>query len=171
MVSPDGERMAALSIQLSQAHQELRRQISEIKAGLGHRRLDDDRLVTHCLAFCAALSTHHQGEDAGMFAQLLRERPDLAPTIAKLVDDHEQIGAILTRVRELAARATEARGAALDAISGELDGLMAIMESHFGFEERAISKALDDSALGSALDADWPAAVFRFEDPAPSGSD
>ncbi|MQY10847.1 hypothetical protein SRB5_09600 [Streptomyces sp. RB5] len=158
MASPNGERAVALSLQLAQAHQELRRQINDIRTSVGHRKLSDDVLVTHCLAFCTALTTHHQGEDDGMFAQLLRERPDLTTTVAKLVEDHGMIASILSRVRELADRATESRGPALEAIGRELDGLAAIMESHFSYEERTISEALDDETPGT----DWPDQVFRF---------
>jgi hypothetical protein len=159
VASRDGDRVAALSLQLSQAHSELRRQIREIRSSLGNRRLGADVLLTHCLAFCTALTSHHQGEDDGMFAQLLRERPDLAPTVAKLVEDHQAIASILTRVRELADRASGARGLALDEIGRELDGLAAIVESHFGYEERAISRALDDVVP----DPGWPGMVFGFD--------
>ncbi|UFQ99947.1 hemerythrin domain-containing protein [Streptomyces sp. Go40/10] len=158
MASRDGDRVVALSQQLAQAHQELRRQISEIRTSLGRRRLSDDVLVTHCLAFCAALTSHHQGEDNGMFSELLRERPDLAATVAKLVEDHELIASILSRVSELADRAAESRGSALESIGGELDGLAAIMESHFSYEERTISKALDDGIP----DTGWSGMVFEF---------
>ncbi|PYC65734.1 hemerythrin HHE cation-binding protein [Streptomyces tateyamensis] len=158
MASRDGDRVAALSLQLSQAHQELRRQVNEIRTSLGQRRLSDDALVTHCLAFCAALTSHHQGEDDGLFSQLLRERPDLASTVASLVEDHGMIASILSRVRGIADRAAESRGPVLEAIGRELDGLAAIMESHFGYEERAISKALDDGVP----DTDWTDMVFRF---------
>ncbi|MFE4369736.1 hemerythrin domain-containing protein [Streptomyces sp. NPDC056835] len=158
MASHDADRAAALSLRLSEAHQELRLQIDEIRTSLGHRRLSDDALVTHCLAFCTALTSHHQGEDDGMFSQLLRERPDLATTVAKLVEDHGMIAAILSRVRELADRAAESRGPVLEAIGRELDGLGAIMESHFRYEERTISEALDDRIP----DTDWPDMVFRF---------
>lgn len=120
--------------------------------------MDDDVLLTHCLAFCTALTSHHQGEDNGMFAQLLRERPELAATIANLVEDHGLIASILSRVGELADRAVEPRGSALEAIGRELDGLAAIMESHFSYEERTISEALDDGKP----DADWPDMVFGF---------
>ncbi|MEU6239102.1 hemerythrin domain-containing protein, partial [Kitasatospora sp. NPDC047058] len=88
MASPDGDRVVALSRQLAQAHQELRRQIGEIRRNIGHGRLNDDAVLTHCLAFCSALTSHHQGEDDGMFSRLLRERPDLAGTVASLVEDH-----------------------------------------------------------------------------------
>ncbi|MFI8534867.1 hemerythrin domain-containing protein [Streptomyces aquilus] len=158
MASRDGDRAVALSQQLAQAHQELRRQISEIRTSIGQGRLSDDVLLTHCLAFCAALTSHHQGEDDGMFSELLRQRPDLAPTVAKLVEDHGLISSILSRVRELADRAAELRGPALEPIGRELDGLAAIMESHFRYEERTISEALDDGEPGT----DWSDMVFGF---------
>lgn len=93
-----------------------------------------------------------------MFPALLRERPDLAETVAKLVEDHGMIAAILFRVRELADTAAVAGGVVSEAIERELDGLAAIMESHFGYEERTISRALDHDMS----DADWSEIVFRF---------
>jgi hypothetical protein len=124
--SHDGDRVVALSVQLARAHDALRRQIRELTA-------DGGALTHHCLAFCTALTIHHQGEDASIFPYLLRRRPDLADTIAKLSEDHAMIASIVSRVIELAGR-PEA--------TAELAGLMAIMESHFAFEERAVAKAL-----------------------------
>ena len=159
VTSHDRDRVVAFSRQLARAHRELRRRLSHIKADLGRHRPDDD-VVTHCLAFCAALTSHHRGEDMGMFAELLRERPDLAGTVAKLVQDHEMIGSILSRVAELADHATGSSGPALQAIDRELDGLAAIMESHFNYEERAISAALDNGIP----DTGWSDMVFRLRD-------
>ncbi len=158
MVSHDRDRAVALSLQLAQAHQELRRQINRLKTGPEQRRQDNDLLVAHCLAFCAALTSHHQGEDTGMFAELLRQRPDLAGTVANLVEDHEMIASILSRVAELADNAAGSHGPALEEISRELDGLAAIMESHFNYEERALSEALD----GGTPDTGWSDMVFRL---------
>ncbi|MEW2468808.1 hemerythrin domain-containing protein [Streptomyces sp. NPDC046994] len=158
MASQDRDRMAAWSLQLAEAHQELRHRINEIRTGLGQRRLSDDALLTHCLAFCTALTTHHHGEDDGMFSQLLLARPDLAATVANLAEDHGMIAAILAQVSELADRAAGSGGDALEPIGGELDGLAAIMESHFGYEERTISEALDEGVA----DTGWSADVFRF---------
>jgi hypothetical protein len=154
MTIPSSDRAVAFSVQLAQAHQELRRRISRLQAGLGET--DADTLAHHCLAFCAALTTHHRGEDTGMFAELARARPDLAGQIGKLVEDHEMIGTILERVADLAGRARGARGAGLARLKGELDGLAAIMESHFRFEERAVSAALDDGVA----DTGWTTPVF-----------
>ncbi|GIE91875.1 hemerythrin domain-containing protein [Actinoplanes regularis] len=143
-ISPGGDRVAALSRQLAEAHQELRRRLADLRSG----RLQAADLRTHCLAFCTALTTHHQGEDGGLFAALARERPDLEPTIGKLVEDHVLITGLLTRI-------TEADPAA---IGPELDGLAAIMESHFRYEERALSAALD----AGVRDTGWSDPVLRL---------
>ncbi|MFE6055981.1 hemerythrin domain-containing protein [Kitasatospora sp. NPDC056446] len=166
MASPTDGRTAALSLQLSRAHQDLRRRLADVRANLGARP-DDGSLLAHCLAFCTALTNHHQGEDDGLFARLLCERPDLAPTVAKLVEDHGFITAILTRVRDLAEQAAAPPGDAPpaagpadpEAVGRELDGLAAIMESHFRYEERAIGAALD----AGVRDDGWSRPVLRFE--------
>jgi hypothetical protein len=151
--------VVALSLQLAQAHQQLRQHIDLLKAGLGQPQ-PAGVLRTHCLAFCAALTAHHRGEDSGMFADLLRHRPDLAATVSNLVEDHEMITSILSRVAEIAARVPGSEGSASEAISLELAGLTAIMESHFAYEERAIGAALD----GGMSDTGWSDLVFGFRD-------
>ncbi|MCX4690208.1 hemerythrin domain-containing protein [Kitasatospora purpeofusca] len=169
MASQDGGRTVALSRQLSLAHDELRRRINDLKndldAGAAQRRSDGETLLAHCLAFCTALETHHRGEDEGLFAQLVRERPDLAGTVAKLVEDHGLISSILTRVAELARQAAATGGGPGpdEAVRRELDGLAAIMESHFRYEERTISEALDRTVP----DDDWPEPVLRLRAPSP----
>ncbi|GAA3827165.1 hypothetical protein GCM10022206_77310 [Streptomyces chiangmaiensis] len=66
------------------------------------------------------------------------------------------IASILSRVSELSDRAAESRGSVLEAIGRELDGLAAIMDSHFRYEERTISAALDEGVL----DTGWSGMVF-----------
>jgi hypothetical protein len=68
------------------------------------------------------------------------------------------IASILTRVTSLTARAAAAAPPERDSIGLELDGLAAVMESHFRYEERAISDALDRETTGT----DWSDQVFRF---------
>ncbi len=157
MASRSPDRAAALSVQLAQAHQELRRQINQLRTSRGQRSPGNDVLLGHCLAFCTALTSHHQGEDTGMFADLLRQRPDLATTVANLTEDHKMIAGILRRVAELADEADRSPGDGLAKISRELDGLAAIMESHFSYEERAVSEALD---AGTPVTG-WSDMVFR----------
>lgn len=118
-------------------------------------------LQVHCLAFCSALATHHRGEDDGMFTQLLDARPDLAPAIGNLIDDHAAIAAILHQIRALALQRKAAPAESLPKLRRELDGLNAIVESHFGYEERAISAALDHGVP----DTEWSRPVFKPSEP------
>jgi hypothetical protein len=162
----DHDRAVAFGRQLAAAHRELRARVARLRAAIGGFETGGPgaetgvgALAAHCLAFCSALTAHHEGEDAGMFAELARARPDLAGKIDKLVEDHAMIGTILQRIADLAEQARGADRATLKTLGGELDGLAAIMESHFRFEERAVGAALDD---GGVTDTGWSRPVFRF---------
>lgn len=161
VVSHDHQRAAAFSRQLRQAHQHLRDQLTRISEGLGDGEHPERDLQVYCLAFCSALTAHHLGEDDRMFPALRDARPDLAPTIRKLVEDHAAIAAILSQIRGLAGQAETAPAERLPGLRREFDGLAAIMESHFRYEERALSTVLDSTAPGGdALGGGWTAAVF-----------
>jgi hypothetical protein len=157
----DRQRAVAFSRQLQQAHQHLRDQLSRIRGELGRIEHAETELPVHCLAFCSALTMHHEGEDDGMFRELLHARPDLAPTIQNLIDDHAAMAAILLQVRALATQARTTPAESLPALRRELDGLAAIAESHFGYEERAISAALDNDVPATG----WSRSVFRPTEP------
>ena len=157
----DSQRAVAFSRQLRQAHQYLRDQLTRIRGELGGIEHAETELPVHCLTFCSALTTHHMGEDDGMFTELLDTRPDLASTIQNLIDDHAAIAAILLQVRALATQAKTTPAESLPRLRRELDGLAAIAESHFGFEERAISAALDNDVP----DTGWSRPVFRPAEP------
>jgi hypothetical protein len=152
----DADRTTAWSHQLAQAHTTLRKQLQNLQTNLGSAQGDGGGLLAHCLALCSALGTHHEGEDAGMFAELLRVRPDLQRIVTNLAEDHQMIAGILNAVRDLASEAACATSERREAIRRELHGLAAIMESHFGYEERAISAALD----GAVEDTGWSTPVF-----------
>ncbi|WP_229400334.1 hemerythrin domain-containing protein [Micromonospora okii] len=148
--SPDpGDRLATLGTQLIEVHQWLREELARLRASLepGAAPPDDaDRprsLRAHCLSFCAALTAHHTGEDGGAFRVLAEEEPRLRPVLEKLAQDHRMIDGIVRRVEELAAAPVGDDPAAAARVRAELDGLTAIVESHFGFEERTIVAALD----------------------------
>lgn len=157
----DGQRAVAFGRQLRQAHQHLRDQLTRIRGELGQNDHMETGLQAHCLASCSALTTHHVGEDDGMFRELLDARPDLAPAIQNLIDDHAAIAAILLQVRTLATQAKTTPAQNLPGLRRELDGLAAIAESHFAYEERAISAALDNDVI----DTGWSRPVFRPTDP------
>jgi hypothetical protein len=158
----DDQRAAAFSQQLRQAHQYLREQLAGIRDELGRDQPAESELQVHCLAFCSALTTHHEGEDGGMFTELLDARPDFAPVIQNLVDDHVAMATILRQVRALAEQAKTSPAESLPKLQRELDGLAAIAESHFGYEERAVGAALD-----GLRDTGWSRPVFSPGSPRP----
>lgn len=152
--------MAALSEQLVHAHQALRERLTSLRQqaadGAGRRAADTaagEDLLSHCLSFCAAVHTHHTGEDSQLLPALRAAVPELAPVIDNLTEDHALVAGILRQVHELLTRGGAA--ASPDALVRELDGLIAILESHFSYEERRIAGALD--ALGPGA---WTADVF-----------
>src|SRR5271165_250783 len=141
------DRAVALSEQLIRAHRTLRERLASVRgevAGGTARAAGPGALLSHCLSFCTAIQAHHAGEDSHLFPALRAAAPELAPMIGKLMEDHALVAGILQQVRALlaAARPPAAPGTLLR----ELDGLTAILESHFSFEERRIAASLD--ALG-----------------------
>lgn len=163
---PDGDldRTAAWSRQLAATHARLRDRLRHLQTavGAGTDTVDDGDLLAHCLGFCSALTTHHEGEDSGLFTELVRVRPDLAATVGALQEDHWLITQILGNVQRLAEEARDGVTVARrEQLKGELDGLAAIMESHFRYEERAIGAALDRGLT----DTGWTGPVFTPETP------
>jgi hemerythrin-like domain-containing protein len=157
-LATSNDRVVALRVQLTRTHEALRQQLRAVRAEIdGAGALDlDTALITHCLGFCQALTAHHIGEDGGMFAALRDARPDLSSVIANLAEDHRLIASILRQVQALLDHAARADDDQRAAIGRELDGLAAIMESHFQYEERRIGEAINDLASDG-----WSRAVFQ----------
>jgi hypothetical protein len=154
--------VAALSEQLIQVHRDLRERLASLRRDLadGPGRLADgtgrpaggsaipDDLLSYCLGFCAAIHAHHTGEDERLLPQLRAAAPGLAPVIDNLIEDHALVSGILRRIRELLA---PDQCAGPGALARELDGLTAILESHFGYEERRLGRALDALDPGTSI--------------------
>ncbi|MFJ8578561.1 hemerythrin domain-containing protein [Micromonospora sp. NPDC093277] len=163
--SPAG-RLTALGTQLIEIHHWLREELVRLRASLDAPDGGGDglsrELRAHCVGFCAALQRHHTGEDAGAFQVLAEQAPELRPVLAALSEDHRAVASILTRVEELVAGP-----AAGPAVRAELDGLAALMESHFSYEERKLVAALDALTGGTAgelLGLDVPDGDPTFEE-------
>lgn len=154
-----GDRVAALSEQLAGVHQGLAEWLAELRENVASgaaapaRRPGD--LLSHCTAFCAAVQTHHRGEDAQLLPALRTAAPQLAPVIDALIEDHGLVAGILRRIGELLAGYQPSSGP--DTLIRELDGLTAILASHFSYEERRLATALD--GLGQQT---WTADVFTL---------
>ena len=144
-------RLIAWDAELRTAHERLRAALRVARSGVEADPEAVTRdLLLYCQGFCVALSAHHVGEDAGLFPELKARHPDLRPVIAKLEQDHSMISHLLAQL-DHALQSGES-GVVL---RRHLDGLGAIMESHFRFEERELLGALE--AL--ELDAD-PTRIF-----------
>ena len=151
MPEAEPHRLIAWDRELADAHQRLRQALRVARDTLDAGNTLDASdaagadLTLYCHGFCAALGGHHGGEDTALFPQLSAQYPALRPTMVKLRQDHELIAGLLTQFDQ--AISSDARPAEL---SLQLDGLAAIMESHFRYEERQLLGPL--SAL--ELDAD-----------------
>ncbi|MFI6598790.1 hemerythrin domain-containing protein [Nonomuraea sp. NPDC050536] len=130
-MEPSHERLKAFGTQLIEMHDWLRKELARLRSGSAG--LKD--LRSHCLAFCSALTRHHTGEDENVFPALAERHPELRPVLEELSRDHGFVTDILLRI-----------AAVIDdpqARDSELDGLAAILESHFSYEERKIVEALN----------------------------
>lgn len=102
-------------------------------------------LLLFCHGFCVALTRHHEGEDRMVFPALTAAHPELRETIGKLMQDHSMISHLIRGLQTAVSS-----GATPAAMGSHLEGLAAIMESHFRYEERELLTVLE--AL--VLDAD-----------------
>jgi hemerythrin-like domain-containing protein len=135
-------------------HQRLRDALEDAQdavADNGSAEIAMDLLV-HCRGFCTALDRHHRGEDAVLFPAIRAAHPHLARTLDTLTRDHSMIAHLIGGL-DLAVT----RGDPPSVLERHLDGLAAIMENHFRYEERqlmAILEELDlDAEVESALGA------------------
>jgi hypothetical protein len=128
------DRTTALGRQLIETHAALLDALDRLRDGT----LPPNDLAAHCVAFCAAVTIHHTGEDATVFPALAAEHPELRDVLAGLQRDHEMIATILRNAVALAAAPDT------PAIRAELDGLAAILTSHFAWEERRLTAVLDN---------------------------
>lgn len=104
-------------------------------------------LLVFCHGFCTALTGHHEGEDSHLFPAIAAAHPELEETLRALRQDHSMIGYLIGALQ--AAMATPVSAAE---VGRHLDGISAIMESHFRYEERTLLTVLDSLALDADPD-------------------
>jgi hemerythrin-like domain-containing protein len=127
-------------------HRRLRDALNLVRDSLDDEAMND--LLLYCRGFCAALDGHHRGEDHTLFPAIAAAHPELRPVLRKLEQDHSMIGYLLSGLR-----AAVERSAGPDDLRRHLDGVSAIMENHFRYEERqllTVLEALDLNADPSA---------------------
>lgn len=145
MTERETHRLIAWSRELRRVHQRLRDALavarSSLTTGASPDALAGD-LFVYCRGFCSALGEHHRGEDRALFPAIEAAHPELAPTLRNLTQDHSMIDLLIDELQS--AIETDASLAEVDR---HLDGVAAIMESHFGYEERQLLSVLETLAL------------------------
>ena len=101
-------------------------------------------LLLFCHGFCSALDGHHRSEDRTLFPAIAAAHPELRGTLHKLEQDHSMIAHLLGGLQ-----AAVDRRAGAQELERHLEGVGAIMESHFRFEEKALGTVLDGLALST----------------------
>jgi hypothetical protein len=138
--SSEYARFLAYGNQLIEIHIGLRDLLADLREGV----VPDADLGVHCLAFCAAVSRHHTGEDTQVFSLLAERHPELRAFLAELERDHQIIAGLLTRVNTVAAELDGEQPAARVAeLQQELDALAAVLETHFIGEEKRLVTVLN----------------------------
>ncbi|GAB3984406.1 hypothetical protein GCM10029978_094010 [Actinoallomurus acanthiterrae] len=139
------DRARSLGGQLAEVHQWLRAELARLREEIaaypgGDTVRSPAPLRVHCTAFCQALTRHHTSEDTTAFPALGERFPELIPVLEELRQDHQLVADILRRLQELLATLTPDNAVP---VRRELDGLTAILESHFRWEERRLLDAFD----------------------------
>lgn len=144
MTERETERLIAWSRELHQVHTRLRgalRLTQETLTDTGP--LDGSRdLLLFCRGFCAALDGHHRGEDRTLFPALAAQHPALRPVLRTLEQDHSTIAHLLAGLSAAVDRSADPAD-----LSQHLEGIAAIMENHFRYEERQLLTVLQTLEL------------------------
>lgn len=127
------ERRRAMADQLLRAHGELRQELARLRAGLGAGETGTS-LITHCLAYCDNLHTHHSKED-GALAQLGGE---LGGVLDRVRREHRVVTDALAEIRRLL---DSAPGGSAE-LETRLGRLADQLEDHFTFEEEQLLPVL-----------------------------
>ncbi|NRQ40702.1 hemerythrin domain-containing protein [Nonomuraea sp. NN258] len=140
---PD-DRLKAFGNQLVNVHLWLRDELADLRENVEAYLSGDGprprELRAHCLTFCSAITRHHVGEDETAFRALAEEFPELHPVLEELRHDHETVADLLRQLQDLLDDLDPSDG---QRARRELDGLSALLESHFTYEERRIVGALN----------------------------
>jgi len=140
----DRARIVAWSAEMRRVHRRLAAalEIARESVAAGEPAAPALDPLTSCWVFCTALDGHHGGEDAVLFPAVRAVRPELADVLDDLGRDHRMIGHLLMELRH-----DLASGASGDELVRHLDGIDAVMTTHFRYEEKRLLGVLDEIDL------------------------
>ncbi|TCM47819.1 hemerythrin domain-containing protein [Kribbella sp. VKM Ac-2568] len=155
-------RLEAFGNQLVEFHLWLRDQLDQLSDDVDEALHSPDAAVrpiardlrTHCLTFCQALGAHHTGEDEGAFPVIAEHYPELRPVLEELARDHHLVTEALRRLETLDHHDPQY-------LRQELDTLAALLETHFTYEERKITEALNALTTSTPEDRAQLSRPFR----------
>ncbi|MFB9830862.1 nitroreductase/quinone reductase family protein [Actinoallomurus acaciae] len=119
---------------LQVVHDAFRRDLRLIRDEVAQGRVLGAQLRINCLMFCGGMEHHHQNEDGDLFPYLRRRRPDLAPILDRLHEQHQVLAGLLNDLRETVASGDPA--AAVDRLATEI-------EAHLDEEEARLVPVLN----------------------------
>lgn len=136
----DETRLIAWSRELRATHGKLRDalQVANDAVDAGDIATAQRDLQLYCRGFCVALDAHHRGENRALFPAIEAAHPELAPVLRNLERDHSMIDHLLG-----ALDTALTGGADAAALARHLEGIGAIMENHFAYEERQLLTVLE----------------------------
>lgn len=145
MTEGEKARLIAWSQELRAVHERLREALSvtreALATGVPAAAASRD-LLLFCHGFCTALVGHHEGEDRQLFPAIAAAHPQLADTLRYLQQDHSMINHLVAGLQDAVSRE-----ASPPELERHLEGIGAIMESHFGYEERQLLGVLETLEL------------------------
>jgi hemerythrin-like domain-containing protein len=147
----EATRLVAWSTELRHMHALLREALRATRQALTDEEPIETAspdLLLYCHGFCTALDGHHQGEDRRLFPAIEAAHPPLAPVLRALQQDHSMIAHLLHGLRA----ATEA-AATPEELGRHLDGVAALMENHFRYEEAQLLTVLEHLELDATTEA------------------
>ncbi|MGK5444432.1 hemerythrin domain-containing protein [Micromonospora sp. URMC 105] len=147
MSEGENTRLVAWNRELRSVHDRLREALTVTRQALAAGEAVEPAtrdLLLFCHGFCTALTAHHEGEDRHLFPAIAEQYPQLPDTLRHLQQDHSMIAHLLAGLQ-----AAVARAAPPAELHRHLEGVAAIMESHFRYEERKLLTVLETLALGT----------------------
>jgi hemerythrin-like domain-containing protein len=141
MTEGEKTRLVAWSREMRAVHDRLREALRVTREAVAEGEpaaVATRDLLLYCHGFCTALTEHHEGEDRELFPAIAAAHPHLRATLRRLEEDHAMIAQLLADLRA----AVDQRAGPVE-LDRHLEGIAAIMESHFGYEERQLLTVLD----------------------------
>lgn len=147
MTEGETTRLVAWSNELRAVHERLRKALSIAQEALASgtpAEAASRELLLYCHGFCTALTGHHEGEDRELFPAIAAAHPELRETLRYLEQDHSMIAYLINGMQSAVTSA-----ATPEALAQHLEGIAAVMESHFRYEERQLLQVLETLELNA----------------------